>query len=73
MYRKVFVAKEVQDLTITLPEELLNKEVEIIAFELQHNDASDRGKKLAEAKAFFKTVAVDMSGFKFNREEANER
>jgi hypothetical protein len=72
MYRKVFVAKEAGDLTIKLPEEFLNKRIAIVAFE-QSGSEADRDKKLAEAQVFFKKMGVDMSNFKFDRNEANER
>lgn len=72
MYRKVFVVKEQSDLTINLPEEFLNKTIAIVAFERNGNEV-DREKKLVEARAFFKTMGVDMSNFNFDRNEANER
>jgi len=37
------------------------------------NERKDYLAKAQEARAFFNSMQVDMSGFKFNREEANER
>ncbi len=72
MYRKVFVANDTADLTIQLPEEYLNKEIEIIAFQLRDIEM-ERQKKLEAARQMFRENAVDLTNFKFNREEANER
>ena len=72
MYRKIVEAKEASDLTIKLPEEFLNKRIAIVAFE-HYGSEIDRDKKLAEAQSFFRKMGVDMSNFKFDRNEANER
>lgn len=34
MYRKIFVAKNTDDLTVRLPDEYLHKDIEVIAFDL---------------------------------------
>lgn len=71
MYRKLFVAEQPEDLTIQLPDDYLYKAVEVIAFEVAPHELDN--KKKEEALAFFKSISVDMSNFKFNRDEANER
>ncbi len=76
MYRKVFVAETASQLTINLPIEYLNKGVEVIAFEIEDNlDSAYLNKKKAAQTAiqFFNTLQFDMSDFKFDRDEANER
>ncbi len=76
MYRKVFVAEHPNDLTVQLPENYLHKGVEVIAFEVDntaYNAMEEKRNAAQEAVAYFQKIAVDMSGFKFNREEANER
>ncbi|MCF0059228.1 hypothetical protein [Dyadobacter sp. CY356] len=76
MYRKVFIAETASQLTINLPIEYLNKGVEVIAFEIDDNlDSAYLNKKKAAQNAiqFFNTLQIDMSGFKFDRDEANER
>ena len=46
----------------------------MIAFELNENDEQEKKRQeVNEAIAFFKSISVDMSDFKFNRDEANER
>ena len=37
------------------------------------NETVDSITKAENARAFFNSIQVDMTGFKFNREEANER
>ena len=82
MYRAIITPKETT-LTIELPDQLVGKSVEVIAFEIEKNSESfvsdskltkNKAKRtFEEAVAFWDSMAVDMSDFKFNREEANER
>ncbi len=82
MYRSIITPKETK-LTIELPQDMVGKPVEVLAFEIEKNaettvDQDDLTKKrtkrtFAEAIALWDSMAVDMSNFKFNREEANER
>jgi len=73
MYRKIIDVVNEENLFIQLPKEYLNKQVEVIAFELGGNTNEIDDKKFKEAMAFFSTLNVDMSNFKFDRDEANER
>jgi hypothetical protein len=75
MYRKIFKVEKEEDLNVKLPDEYLHKGLEVIAFELDDYEAQYATKKRAveEAITFFKTINVDTTGFKFNRDEANER
>lgn len=76
MYRKVFVAENANDLNVTLPLSYLHKGVEVIAFEVDSDsDTSDSQKRNASVAAvqFFKSIQIDMSNFRFDRDEANER
>ncbi len=72
---KYFKAENNDDLLVKLPEEYLYKQVEVIAFQVQDNTAetSDEKNDLDEAMKFFDSIHADMSNFKFNRDEANER
>ena len=62
---------------LTLPDEMIGKRVEVIAFELNKDipvidgESVDQSQIVDEIKGIFKENLVDMSGFKFNREEAN--
>lgn len=51
----------------------MNKEVEVIASEIEDASYEQKRKKVKEASDFFKKISVDMSNFKFDRDEANER
>ena len=75
MYRKIFKVESEEDLLIELPKEYLNKEIEIIAFQVMEEDMSATNEKadFEEAMKFFDSIHADMSNFKFNRDEANER
>jgi hypothetical protein len=64
-------------LRIEIPKEMLNKPIHVeicpegdeVSTELPEVDAG----RLAEVEAFYKTLQTDLSGFKFNRDEAHER
>ncbi|ACT91647.1 hypothetical protein [Dyadobacter fermentans] len=76
MYRKVFVAENAEDLNVRLPDEYLHKGIEVIAFDLDESiEELKASKREAAEKAIevFDTILVDRSGFKFDRDEANER
>lgn len=73
MYRKIIKAEKEDDLQIQLPKEYLNKEIEVIAFELTDEQLQKKKEDIQEAIDFFNSISVDMSDFKFNRDEANER
>ena len=75
MYRTVLIPGN-RDIHIKLPASLVGKEVEIIA------NATDRKKKTKrkakteswkEIEKFYNSIRVDMSNFKFNRDEIHER
>ncbi len=73
MYRAIITPKETK-LTIDLPNELVGKPVEVLAFELLKTEQGQRKKPTAEEiKLFYKKYQIDMSNFRFNRDEANER
>ena len=73
MYRAIITPTETT-LTIELPDELVGKPVEVLAFEIiKAIDKPVENRTFAEAVAFWDAHAVDMSNFKFDREEANER
>ena len=73
MYRKIFKAESKEDLKVELPEEYLNKQVEVIAFQVEDEYFHIKQKKAKEAIEYFNTIEIDMSNFKFDRNEANAR
>lgn len=69
MIRTIIKAKK-NFLTIPLPNEYVGKQLEVIAFMLE--DESDI--PLSDKKnASFEAISLDTRGFRFNRDEANER
>ena len=62
--------------TVVVPEAYYGKKVMVTVAALldeKEESSKDRLMKAAKARAFFNSIQVDMSDFKFNREEANER
>ena len=56
---------------LKLPDEMVGKEIEVIVFEIAKKSVSVVKNELSDIQAIFKDNLVDLSGFKFNREEAN--
>ena len=70
MYRDIIIPTSTKQ-TIELPEDFIGRQVEVIAFPLEEDMQSSNSGE--DAFAFWKKHSIDMSEFKFNREEANER
>ena len=60
---------------VILPKAYYGKKVMVTVFSLDEKVENLKGNfaKAKEARAFFNSMQVDMTGFKFDREEANER
>jgi hypothetical protein len=74
MIRQIIIPTE-KTFTIELPEEFIGKQVEVLAFELNSNiEISDepKYKTIEELKKAFEPFTINMEGFKFNRDEAND-
>lgn len=67
LFRKILILDK--ERTITLPEEFIGKEIEVIAFPLI-NIKSNQIRKIS-SEEFFKDKLVDLSDYKFDRLEAN--
>jgi len=74
MYRQVFIPSE-QNNVITIPRKWYGKEIEVIVFPVtvsnkvrQQNIIQNRRKEIDE---LFDKYPINLSGFKFNRDEAN--
>ena len=70
MYREIIIPSHTRH-TIELPKELVGKQVEIIAFSIEEKEHSHSTN--TDAFNFWKKHSIDMSNFKFDRSEANER
>ena len=71
MLREIITPTE-PSFTIRLPEEMVGKTVEVIAFEIDTADVFiDKGQRLKEIEDLTKATLVDLSGYKFDRDQAN--
>ena len=70
MYREIITPTDTHQV-IELPEEFIGREVEIIAFPVETKKYKKRF--LKDALKFWKDNSIDMTNFKFDRIEANER
>lgn len=70
MYREIITPTNTQQ-TIEFPEEFVGKQIEVIAFPI--NEKENLQEEMEDAFKFWKKHSVNMSNFKFDRSEANER
>ncbi|MDR0814675.1 MAG: hypothetical protein LBN37_02860 [Bacteroidales bacterium] len=68
MIRSVLVPDSAEVL-LSIPEEYVGKKVEITAFPIIDTVVRQERRK----KVTFNSISIDTVGFKFNRDEANER
>ncbi|MEQ8686417.1 MAG: hypothetical protein RIG68_00295 [Imperialibacter sp.] len=75
MVRQIVMPKS-KRFMLELPDEMVGKTIEVLAFELKDQD--DRTAelthedRLAQVRSIFADCQVDLSGFKFDREQAND-
>jgi hypothetical protein len=62
--------KKTISISLSVPENYIGKEMEIIAFTKQEGLDNVT---VSEKKVSFSALSIDTLGFKFNRDEANER
>ena len=72
MYRAIITPKETT-LTIELPEQMVGKPVEVLAFEIEKNQPTVKKPSAKQIKEFYSAYQVDMTGYTYNRDEANAR
>lgn len=70
MYREIIIPTDTKQI-IEFPEEFVGKQVEIIAFPVEEKEISQSN--VEQAFNFWRKHSIDMSHFKFDRDEANER
>jgi hypothetical protein len=63
------VIPENNKIELTVPDNFIGKRIEVIAFEME--DSSAETKNMSKRK--FTVSNIKVEGYKFNREEANER
>ncbi len=66
---RTVITPEDRDILIRVPEDYIGKQVEVIAFTLDENSNLTQLKKHVS----FTALKLNTIGYKFNREEANER
>lgn len=66
---RTLITPEDRNILIRVPEEYIGKQVEVIVFTLEENTNVAQVKK----QASFTALKLNTIGYKFNREEANER
>ncbi len=67
---RTVVTSDKNSVVLPLPDNYIGKQIEIIAFTL---DEPVKQTQRASAKKVFTSLNFDTSGYKFNRDEANER
>jgi hypothetical protein len=61
------------NVTLRLPEEMVGKTVEVIAFEINEvQNSSTKAQRLNQIEEVTKATLIDLSGFKFDRDKAND-
>ena len=71
MVRQIIKAKQTE-IALLIPEDYIGKTIEIIAFPIEEGENVTKKRK-AEIIEKFRKMQTDMTGYKFDREEANER
>lgn len=76
---RTIVKPSKNSLTLNLPDDLVGKTVEVIAFEIEPiasstpvSEVNDKAKRIREIEKALSNYRVDLSGFKFDRDEAND-
>ena len=76
LFRKVYKPHSKKDLMLQLPDEYIDKEIEVIAFSVNEKDELNKGSRekltMDEVERFFDNYRTDLSGFSFNRNDAND-
>lgn len=70
IHTKIIPNDTLVNLSFYVPKDYIGKEVEVIAF--TQNEGL-QGKEVAKKQVSFTALSIDTKGFKFNRDEANER
>lgn len=72
MYRQVIIPNNT-NLMLKIPANYVGRTVEVIAFPIEENAKNTRTTSTKEIVDFYNAINLDLSGFKFNREDAHER
>jgi len=73
MVLREIITPNKRSVTVQLPEEMVGKTVEVIAFEVETaKKKPSRAQRVRRIEALTKSSLVDLSGFTFDRDEAND-
>jgi hypothetical protein len=79
MYRQIVIPNDTE-LLLHIPKHFVGQKVEVIAFPVESGEKTTPVKKKQipkkiskETEAFYRSINIDMSKFKFDREEAHAR
>jgi hypothetical protein len=67
---RTVITAEKNTIILSVPDDYIGKQFEVIAFAI---DEPVKQRKWATAKDVFNALKLDTRGFKFDRDEANER
>ena len=69
---RVIITQANPSVTLQLPEEMIGKTVEVIAFEINEvKNTTTRAQRLTQIERLTQNSMIDLSKFKFDRDEAN--
>lgn len=72
--RVIYPTTDKYTLELSIPKNLIGKKVSVIYDEETVTETDDKVEKdTAAVDAFYESINLDLSNYKFNREEANER
>lgn len=57
--------------TLNLPDQMIGKQVEVIAFEIENKILDEKADKMTRLSESLEDLRVDLSNYKFDRDEAN--
>jgi hypothetical protein len=75
---RTILKSDKNSLTLELPNDMVGKLIEVIAFEVDkaetpiYIEAVEKSEKIAAIDKVLSKYRVNLSGFKFNRDEAND-
>ncbi len=75
---RTILKSDTNSVTLKLPDDLVGKTIEVIAFEIDQISpsekpwANEKSKRIEAIDKALNKYRVDLSGFKFNRDEAND-
>ena len=73
MLVREIITPQKESFTMRIPREMIGKTVEVIAFDINDSQPTpgDKDQRLLEIENLTKNTLVDLSGFKFDRDQAN--